>query len=204
MLNEEQFILRASAAKMALAEVAQRERATAQEKAMLWLELAASAFSLLPDEFSAWARLSWSEEHGPRCEPMILCPAGSVFAYEALITKNAWDDQLLMSRPRGDLVLVEMINERDLIPAAPLRTLRVALREAEEALMGFLTSSISAAPIERGQDSWFAQARGKQLLDASALANALGMPEAAAFWEARQMGQAATPAKAFSARPKPL
>lgn len=201
MLNQEQFILRASAAQTALIDVGRRERLLAQEKAMLWLDIAASAFSLLPDEFSGWAKLSWREGHEPSCAAMALCPAGSVFAYEAAIAWDSFSGELLMSRVVGGRIMGEMISvedrlPEDLLPSAHLflEGLQDVLDKAEVGLMGFLRSSIPILLSSDGQRSWSAQARGKELLAAESFANAIGMQEAAALWESLQIGKAGRPA----------
>lgn len=207
MAMDHKLSKRVAAARAALAEIPSRESLLAQETAMLWLDLAACGFAALPPSYSGWARLHWDSEDGHSCESMARCPAGSVFPYEALIIPTSYNDDLYMSKIRGEMVMLELIPEGDVLPDAPWLALRLALATAREGLKGFLSASISAAPGAPGFDGasrWDGQAREEQLLDAASLARALGMPAAAALWEARQMAQAAEPAKATLRRRRAL
>lgn len=204
MLKDNQSTLISSAARAALAEISKRESLLAQEKAMLWLSLAASAFARLPSRFSARVKMGWHPGSGRSCAAKIGCPAGSIFAYDSIIIQNSWDGELVVSRERGNKESRARINKEDLLPGAPLPELAAALAEAMEGLVGFLDSSISITSGSRGQHGWSATAEGKDLLEAASFATAIGMPEEAALWESMQIGQASEPAKEIPSRRQTL
>lgn len=204
---DQKILDRVAAARAALAEMPVKESVLAQEAAMLWLDIAACGFAALPSGYSGWARLHWNEEGTHSCDPMVRCPAGSIFPYEALIISTSYNDDLYMSKIRGEIVITELIPEADVLPGAPWEALRQALAVAREGFRGFLSASISAAPGAPGFDgasSWNAQAKGEALQEAASLAREIGMHAAAARWESRLVSQAAEPAKASIKRPRAL
>ena len=198
---------RAAASREALAGMAQRETNIAQEKAALWLDIASAGFAALPAGCSGLALLHWDKEEGHMFDPIARCPAGLVVAHEALLKLDEFGDPpFYMSRiRRGDMVIWETIKDEAVLPGAPWAEIEMALFDARAGLKGFMRAHLTPAPGAPGSDGqrvWDGKASGKCLLDAASFARALGMPSAAALWEAKEISLAS--ALAHSKRRKPL